>query len=261
MKRGKRKLLYALCLLCAMGAVASGWGMYKELRPRAEAEHFYAEVRRQAFPQTESGGETVNVGETEEAAVQESERGRPDFDALKAWNPDICGWIYSPGTVIDYPVVQGEDNDWYLNHTVDQKQSVIGSIFLESRNQMDFSDDVSVLYGHHIRGGRMFTPISGYKKQSYYDEHPVMYLYTPEADYRVELFAGEILDGATGSFPLQFQDGTEREKWLDRLCSRGAFQGAELPGEDEKILALCTCTYEYQDARYTVYGRLKKLGE
>lgn len=260
MARRRCRLLYALCVLCVAGAAASGWGLYRELKPRIEAERFYAEVREQAFDRAGENGGDGTGGRTQEGTGEEPERGRPDFAALQAENPDICGWIYCPGTAIDYPVVQGKDNDWYLNHTTDQKKSVIGSIFLESRNMRDFSDDVSVLYGHHIRGGRMFTPISSYKEQRYYEEHPRMYLYTPEADYCVELFAGEILDGSTGSFPLQFQTEAERKDWIEPLLEHGAFRGAELPESEERILALCTCTYEYQDARYTVYGRLTEIG-
>lgn len=187
------------------------------------------------------------------------DRRAPDWESLNAWNADICGWIYCPGTAIDYPVVQGADNEWYLNRTADGKKSIIGSIFLESENHADFSDDVSVLYGHHIRGGRMFTPISGYKEQAYYEAYPEMYLYTPKADYRVVLFASEILSGNSGSFPLKFQDETEREQWINKIMAGSTFRGAVFPANKERILALCTCTYEYQDARYAVYGILKKL--
>lgn len=261
MNRGKKQLLYALCVVCTLGVATCGWRIYRELKPRSEAERFYVKVREQAFPRLrENSGDIAKMSGEMRETNKVPERGRLDFDALRAVNPDICGWIYCPGTVIDYPVVQGKDNDWYLNHTIDQEKSVVGSIFLESRNRSDFSDDVSVIYGHHIRGGRMFTPISGYKEQSYYEEHPRMYLYTPEADYCVEIFAGEILDGSTGSFPLQFKDEAERRDWIGRLMGRSTFRGAELPGSEEKILALCTCTYEYQDARYAVYGRLTEIG-
>lgn len=253
MTRGKKMILRAIGILCAAGAAVSIWELCSEVRPRVEAEGFYAKMREQVFP---AGAQT---GPKEGAAKSRPDRGAPDWKVLEAWNPDICGWIYSPGTAIDYPIVQGADNDWYLNHTVDQKKSMIGSIFLDSRNQADFSDDVSVIYGHHIRGGRMFTPISGYKDQRYYEEHPVMYLYTPEADYRIELFADEILDGGTGSFPFRFVDEKAREDWLEQLQADGAFRKAPKPAPEERILALCTCTYEYQDARYTVYGIMKKL--
>lgn len=257
MNRRKKWMLRILCGICAAGAAACGWGFYREWKPRTEAESFYQEMRSLAYsPDWQSRDRT---GKSENSLHGVPDRGAPDWEALRAFNPDICGWIYCPGTAIDYPVVQGTDNDWYLNRTVDNRKSVVGSIFLESTNSVDFQDDVSVIYGHHIRGGRMFTPISGYKEQAYYEEHPEMYLYTPGGDYRVELFAGEILSGSTGSFPLQFQDKDKRREWMEKITAGGAFSGAVPPAAEERILALCTCTYEYQDARYTVYGILKKL--
>jgi len=249
----KRKLLYGLCLLFLAGIGFTGFQLYKELKPRVLAEQLYEQVRNVALLEAEGSGGKANQSLTE--------RGRPDFAVLKAWNPDIVGWIWSPGTDIDYPVVQGADNEYYLNRTADGVRSVIGSIFMESKNQRDFSDDLTVLYGHHIREGRMFSSLSGYKKQVYYEEHPCMILYTPEQDYRIELFAGQILDGQTGTFPLVFGDLAKRKEWLDEVLSSSTFRSQAPVAEGERLVALCTCSYEYQDARYVVYGVLRDLEE
>ena len=238
MKR-KRKLLYGLCLLFLAGAGFTGFQLYKELKPRVLAKQLYEQVRNAAF--------------------QESER--PDFAVLKAWNPDMVGWIRGPGTDIDYPVVQGADNEYYLNRTADGGRSAIGSIFMESENQSNFSDDLTVLYGHHISGGRMFSSLSGFKNQLYYEEHPYLILYTPKQDYRVELFAGQIVNGRTGTFPLIFGEPAARAVWLDELLSSSSFLSPVTLAEGERLIALCTCSYEYQDARYVVYGVLREWGE
>lgn len=211
-----------------------------------EAEADYERIRTAVFPNNTD--DKKGIGEVS---------GEPDLEALTSWNPDIRGWIYGLGTTIDYPIVQGTDNEYYLNHTADRKKNVIGSIFMESQNHGDFSDDVTVLYGHHIQRGRMFSSLSGYKKQAYYDKHPFMVLDTPEGRYRVELFAGQIIEGNRGGFPLIFANKEEREVWLERVISSSTFQSEISPGEDERILALCTCSYESQDARYVVYGVLR----
>ena len=252
MKR-KRKLLYGLCLLLLAGAGFTGFQLYKELMPRFLAEQLYEQVRNAALPQGAGPGGEVNQSVTA--------RARPDFAVLNAWNPDIVGWIWGLGTDIDYPVVQGADNDYYLYRTADGARSVIGSIFMESKNQRDFSDDLTVLYGHHIRGGRMFSALSGFKKEVYYKEHPYMILYTPEQDYRVELFAGQVLNGRTGTFPLIFGEPEARTVWLEELLSSSTFRSPVTLAEGERILVLCTCSYEYQDARYAVYGVLRDLEE
>ncbi len=254
----KKQLLFlGLTLSCLAGAVFCGWNIYQEMKPRVLAEQVYDQIRKRAFRESAA----VMDGDKDITAVNTYTRKRPDFETLLQWNPDIAGWLWSPETDIDYPVVQGADNDYYLNHTADGVTSIIGSIFMESQNQKEFQDDVTVLYGHHIRGGRMFSSLSGYKTQSYYEEHPVLYLYTPEKDYRVELFAGEILDGQNGTFPLMFERIDAREKWLKKLLVSSTFKSTVTVEEHERILALCTCSYEYSNARYVVYGVLRDMEE
>ena len=249
----RRNGFLGLGLMCVIGAGFCGWNLYQELIPRIKAEQGYDMIRAMAF----------NGGNTEFGLSGEAQDSRilPDFDALMAWNPDIRGWIWGPDTDIDYPVVQGSDNDYYLDHTTDREKSIIGSIFIESKNRGDFYDDVTVLYGHHIKGGRMFSSLAGYKEQSYYELHPILYLYTPEANYRVELFAGHVLNGVTDEFPLDFESEEKRQDWIGQLVNSSTFTGGKEPGVNERILALCTCSYEYQNARYVVYGVLRAMDE
>lgn len=245
----KQKLLCGLCLLFLAGTGFTGFRLYEELKPRVLSRRLYGQMRDAVFD------------EAGDSLADKTARTKPDFTALKAWNPDIVGWLWCPGSEIDYPIVQGVDNEYYLNRTADGVKSVMGSIFMESKNRGDFSDDLTVLYGHHIRGGQMFSSLSGYKKQDYYEEHPHMVLYTPEQDYRIELFAGQVLNGRTGTFPLVFGGPEARRVWLEELLSASAFQGGVTVAETGRIVALCTCTYEYQDARYAVYGVLRDLEE
>ena len=248
----KRKVIYlCLGLICVIGTGFFGWNLYRELMPRIVAEQGYDQVRTIAF-----ADENMEEGLSE---VEPADRIPPDFGVLRAWNPDIRGWIWNPGTDIDYPVVQGPDNTYYLNHTADRKQSIIGSIFMDCKNRADFHNGITVLYGHNIRGGRMFSSLSGYKDQSYYEAHPVMYLYTPEANYRVELFAGQLLSGSAGEFPLMFKSEEEGQEWGRQLRNSSTFIGRMDPAAGDRILALCTCSYEYQNARYVIYGILRKV--
>lgn len=229
-------------LVLLAGAVFTGWKYYEERKPGLESEQQYEELRQHY--------RTAGNGAVGEGAENFSSL---DFEGLQSEFPDVVSWITGPGTVIDYPVVQGEDNDFYLEHLADGTPNRNGAIFMDYRNQP--SDTLTVLYGHHIRGGRMFTPLEAYKSQQYYEEHPVLYYETPEKRYELRLFAGVVTDGSSEQFSLKMDEG-ETKEWIRSLQSRSDFQADWEPDPGGSFMALCTCTYDYSNARYVVYGQL-----
>ena len=179
-----------------------------------------------------------------------------DFAVLQAQNPDIVGWIYSEGTVINYPILQGVDNDQYLRRLYDGTKSTLGSIFLDFRNLSDFSDLNSLVYGHNIRSGQMFASLSAYREQEYYEEHPVMWLLTPDKSYRIDLIAGMVVPSDSEvyeiySYPEDLQAG------LEYVLANSTFDAGDVDAAAvERIVTLSTCSYDYNDARYVVIGSL-----
>jgi sortase B len=183
-----------------------------------------------------------------------------DFDALREVNPDIVGWIYSEDTPIHYPVVQGEDNEFYLHHLFDGSAGRTGCIFLEAQNAPDFSEPHSILYGHHMRDGSMFKSLKYYQEQDYYEEHPILLLETPEKWYRLEVFAGRVASTDSDAWQLDFESPEERQKWIDRQMEQSVFHSDVVPGAEERILTLSTCSYEFQNARFVVHCVLRERG-
>ena len=102
------------------------------------------------------------------------------FQELKAMNPDVCGWLTLDHTKIDYPVVQGTDNEYYLKHTFKKTEHVAGSIFLDKDNSPDFSNRKSILYGHNMKDGSMFQGLHKYENEQYLETHNKVYLYLPD---------------------------------------------------------------------------------
>ena len=92
-----------------------------------------------------------------------------DWANLKAINEDIIGWIQIEGTEISYPIVKGIDNSYYLNHTVQKTYNIAGSIFLDYRNERDFSDSKNIIYGHNMKDGSMFHVLRNYLPLSLLD--------------------------------------------------------------------------------------------
>ena len=90
-----------------------------------------------------------------------------NFKSLQEVNSDVIGWIYSPDTTINYPVVQGDDNVYYLKHLADGTENRNGCPFLDVQNRPDFTDDNSIIYGHHMQNGTMFAGVSWYNSFVY----------------------------------------------------------------------------------------------
>lgn len=180
-----------------------------------------------------------------------------DFDALHAINPDVAAWIFIEGTNINYPVVQGMDNSYYLNHLFDGAGNSAGTIFLDYRNQQDLSDRNTVLYGHHMQNGSMFQQITKYKEQSFYETHPVCLIMTPTGNYKLEFFAGYVTNMNSQAWKMEFESDEEYAQWLNDALSQSLFTGTVKPTAQDRVVTLSTCTYEYNDARFVLVGILK----
>lgn len=179
-----------------------------------------------------------------------------DFSRLKEINPDIIGWIRLEGTSIDYPIVRTDNNDYYLDHLYNGEWNSNGSIFIDYRNTGDFTDRNTVIYGHHMKNGMMFHALEKYKHQEFYDANPTMTLLTPDGDYTVELICGTIEDGNSQFVEFDFDSEDTFNNYMEGFRSRSTFvSDVELqPGD--RIVSLCTCSYERANARYMVIGRL-----
>lgn len=183
-----------------------------------------------------------------------------NFDALRAINSDVKAWIQGPDTMIDNPIVQGYDNDEYLNRQFDNSQHEFGCLFMDYQNADDFSDDVTMIYGHHMKNGSMFASIVEYKSQEYYENHKYLILYTPTETYLLEPYAGATIDGEN-TFPLTYGDKEKYQNFLDDIQSRSDFKSGINITTDSKTVILYTCTYDYDSARYILCCRSTPLSE
>ncbi|MCI9336914.1 MAG: class B sortase [Lachnospiraceae bacterium] len=183
-----------------------------------------------------------------------------DFQALQAVNEDVCGWLYCGGTPINYPVLQGEDNDAYLHHSYDKAYAGAGSIFVEALNSRDFADANTIVYGHHMRDGSMFACLDKWAQEGFYESHPVAWLLTPKQDYRIDLFAGYTTSGYSDTYTIFTGPCGELEEYLERSMGQSDFASG-IPKEaatdpQNRYVVLSTCAYVFTDARYVLHGVL-----
>jgi len=186
-----------------------------------------------------------------------------DFDYLTLINEEVTGWIYQEGTPINYPILRGKNNEYYLNHLFDGTVNSSGSIFMDSGNSIAFIDSATYVYGHHTKDGSMFASLSKYLDPAYYDEHPQMLLLTPFADYQVDLFAGltTLVDDESSWRLKDLETEEEFLGFVSDICSQSSFQAKEeaMPEWGDRLLVLVTCTNVEHGQRYVIYGRMRPI--
>jgi len=181
-----------------------------------------------------------------------------DFSALQAQNSDIIGWISIAGLGVDYPIVQGTDNSYYLNRTAERKESRMGALFLDYRGSRDFSDFNSVIYGHYLRSGRMFGTLVRMREPATFNSVTEGILYTPDKTYRLEIFASVLADQASAFYQYIFPSLSSREAHLDMIRAQAVrLRDIDVTAND-RLLALSTCSYEYEGARTIVIARISE---
>lgn len=202
----------------------------------------------------------TNISEKTAKVDPKQFTGVVDWKALKKVNPDVQGWLYQKGTVINYPVVQGTDNDTYLHKRFDKQWSGGGTLFVDCRMEKDFKGFNSIIYGHHMKDGSMFRSIRGYTKEDgYYDKHKTLELATPHGNYHLVVFSAFITKATDEDTYKMTYDEAEKQAYIDR-----AWERSELPitknsvdvTKNDRLVTLSTCAYDYEEARYIVMCKM-----
>lgn len=181
-----------------------------------------------------------------------------DFSALEKENADIIAWLYCEDTPIHLPIVQGRDNSYYLQHLFDGTRNSSGTLFADDRNSGDFSDSNTIIYGHSMKNKEMFGSLSAYREQAYFDEHRTMWLLTPQGVYRVELVAGYVTQTTSDVYTFP-QSAEEVYALVLSAAEQSTFDADIAFTKTDRFLTLSTCSYEYDNARYVLIGRLTAL--
>ncbi len=247
------RLLFLVIFICSVFRLL---GYYLEYREQEKSQAEAVENYIQQLPV--SGRSAEEQGTTGSA----SGRGdmicpiRVDFEALLAENEDIVGWLYCEGTNINYPVVQGTDNEYYLTHSYDKKESRGGALFVDAKNRPQFADSNTIIYGHHMKNGGMLAHLSDFAEQEYFDAHSVMWLLTPEQTYQVELIGGYLTSADSDSYTIFTGECQEFDEYLSGALAASDVQVGAKASKDGRYIMLSTCEYDFEDARYVLHGRL-----
>lgn len=180
-----------------------------------------------------------------------------NFDLLKNINPDIVAWIKSDDEVINYPVLKGNDNDFYLNRNYDKSPNKCGSIFLDQGNNPDFSDDITLIYGHNMNDGSMFASLEKYTSKEIESDFSDINIFLPDNRYIFEISNVYLHPGAE-KLIINFPDDKSFYEYMDTINAKSIFSYGEKLKRSDNIAALVTCENSLEDERIIILGKLKR---
>ncbi|MDD6073976.1 MAG: class B sortase [Clostridium sp.] len=243
-RRWLEALLFLLMLAALFALGKRGFDTWKQKRQEEEIR----ELSRQQETMEETQQEIVIEEETE--SPYESPI---DFSALREINPDIVAWVEIPGTRIDYPVVQADNNETYLHRSFEGEESSAGAIYLDCDSDSDFMGKHSILYGHHMKNGSMFAEIVKFKEKTFFQEHREVILYLPDRELHLKTIAALYGDASGEKRRTVFSDQESFNRYVDEMTKNCSFR--ELPeGDCEGLYSFVTCSYEFQNARTILYA-------
>ena len=183
-----------------------------------------------------------------------------DFEKLLEMNSDVVGWIrFDEPSEINYPVVQGRDNEEYLKRTFEANTNKLGTLFVDVNNPGDSSGRNTFIYGHNMKNGSMFAQLLKYKDDSFYKEHPYFYIYTPDGKVRTyEIFSAGVVKDTSDSYIMEYADDAAFQTYIDYIKQQSAYPTSAEVTTASKIVSLSTCTNVRDDERFLVHGVMIK---
>lgn len=263
-----KKLFQIIMIILALGVVLfCGSRLWAARQGYQASRDVYEEAASQfTTPAFSSGSENApQAGGDHSAAHQEADEQAcepieapitVDFKGLASVSDNVIGWIYCEDTVINYPVVCGVDNEYYLERDYRGNYDPGGSIFSDAANIKGFVDSNVILYGHHMQDMSMFATLKYWQDQDYYEKHPVMWLLTPEQDYRVELFSAYPTSAISDTYSIFRSPGPELERYLRFAVNNSTIRTSVELDPYAKYVVLSTCAYRDEIARTVLHGKL-----
>lgn len=181
-----------------------------------------------------------------------------NLEALREVNPDVVGWIFAPNCRINYPILQGEDNEYYLNRTWEKRVNVAGSIFMESTNSPDFTDFRTILYGHNMADTSMFGSLYRYESPVSLKGSPYVYLVTDEGVLRYEIYSSYKADVESETYVLNLNSEARRAAFIQMTKDEAFFDTGITPAVTDRLLTLSTCAGG-ETTRRVVHARLPMI--
>ena len=262
-KERKRKILMAVCVFLCI--ISFGYlGAYYQVSAKSAREFEELSALKKA------GASAVNSG-NKKVEVHLTDKDTPIPDILPEYkkihqkNQKLIGWVKIDDTIIDYPVMQTVNNEYYLDHNFNQEEDRNGCIFMDYQCDVIKGCDNMILYGHHMKSGKMFGTLNKYSEESYYEEHPIIQFDTiyEKGKYQVMyVFRSKVYSEEDVTFKYyQFINAAsemEFNSYLNEMAALSLYDTGVVASYGDKLLTLSTCDYQEKKGRFVVVA--KKIG-
>jgi len=259
---GTNKLLIVLIVVLGLGMIFAGWRLASFLLNYHRDRSAYNDLAGAATivlaaEETEDTGETTVSGVGGERVVSEIPLS-VDWEYLRGINSSIVGWLYCPDTIINYPVVQSEDHEYYLDHGFDGNSNTSGTLFADMNSVLGIEQSNYITYGHNMKDESMFGTFKNYVDKSYYNAHPVLYYLTPNGSYRVDLICAHIVESTYDNFPGYFSTIADYQSYINQIAAEAFWVNYDAITTEHQLMTLSTCTSAsgYDDARFVLHGMM-----
>ena len=235
--------------------------IYERENAKEVAQNVSENEEEKVESESEENDETV-LTEIAEEQKQETER-MLQVKELQEQNPDIIGWLEIENTNINYPVLQGTDNSYYMTHNYKKENSKNGSIFLDANYDWNIPSNNLLIYGHNLGNGMMFQELLKYEKESFYQEHPVIRFTTAEEDAEYEIisaFKSRVYHKSEKNvfryyYFINSESEEEYNQFVKNAKNVSLYPINVTASYGDQLITLSTCSYYVQDGRFAVVGR------
>ena len=256
----KRRILMAVCLFLCI--ISFGYlGAYYQVSAKSAREFEELTALKEAGAQGAYSGSKkveIHLADKDETVPDIL----PEYEKIHQKNQRLIGWVKIDDTIIDYPVMQTVNNEYYLDHNFNQEEDRNGCIFMDYQCDVVKGCDNIILYGHHMKSGKMFGTLNKYSKESYYEEHPTIQFDTiyEKGTYQVMyVFRSKVYSEEDVTFKYyQFINAAsemEFNSYLNEMAALSLYDTGVTAGYGDKLLTLSTCDYQEKKGRFVVVAK------
>ncbi len=257
-KERNRKLIVVLCSIIALGCFGY-YGIYYYTADKTQSDYNdLADLKGSTSLSSGASGVTIHYTDEEEIELKVLE----EYETLYNKNRRLIGWLKIEDTNIDYPVLQTTDNIYYLDHNFEQEYDKNGSLFLDAACDIVHRNTNLIIYGHHMRSGKMFGNLNKYSSESYYKEHPYIQFDTiyEKGTYQVMyVFRSKIYNEDEIVFKYyQFFDAVSEKEFdsnMQEMAAISLYDTGVRAGFGDELLTLSTCDNSEADGRFVVVAK------